>query len=129
MTVSPQAGRSGTTVKVTRRPTRLHAAQLGHGILPGRSTGWGTDGRSKWLVWERVDGGRWYTGQYLVTKREPVGLGRFGVVCDNATDGFATFRVQPSNPHVPVRVTPQAGGPGTTVRITARPPAVRQVPA
>jgi hypothetical protein len=80
---------------------------------------WGTDGLSRWLVWERVDGGRWYTGQYLVTKQEPVGLGRFGVVCDNAIDGFATFRVQPSNPHLPVRITPQAGGPGTTVRITA----------
>ena len=118
MTVSPRAGSPGTTVKVRADLRGCSRPDSAHGFFQEVHE-WGVDGLSSWLVLERVNGGRWYTGQYLVTKREPVGLGRFGVVCDNAIDGFATFLVQPSNPLVQVRVTARAGGPGTTVGITA----------
>jgi hypothetical protein len=122
VTVSPRAGRPGTTVMVRadlRGCTRPNAA---HGFF-NEVYEWNTDGLSRWLVSEHVSGGRWYRGQFLITKSIPPGLGRFGVICDNGQpnfiEGFATFLVQPSNPVIPVRVNPQAGGPGTTVRITA----------
>jgi hypothetical protein len=104
VTVSPRAGSPGTTVKVRADLRGCSRPDSAHGFFQEVHE-WGVDGLSSWLVLERVNGGRWYTGQYLVTKREPVGLGRFGVVCDNAIDGFATFLVQPSNPLVQVRVT------------------------
>jgi hypothetical protein len=126
VTVSPQAGSPGTTVTVR--------ADLRGCTRPDSADGffqevyeWGTDGMSRWLVWERVTGGRWYQGQFLITKAIPPGLGRFGVVCDNgqldSIDGYTTFLVQPSSPLIPIQVTPQVGGPGTTVRITADLPA------
>ena len=124
--VSPRAGRPGTTVTVRADLRGCVRPESAHGFFQ-EVYEWGTDGLSRWLVWERVTGGRWYTGQYLMTKQEPPGLGRFGVICDNGDpdfiDGYAPFLVQPSSPLIPVRVTPQAGGPGTTVRITADLPA------
>ena len=60
-----------------------------------------------------------------MTKRDSVGQGEFAVVCDfnlpTATEGYASFKVQrPRWSPVSVRVNPQAGGPGTTVRFTAQ---------
>lgn len=123
VTVSPRAGSSGTTVKVTadlRGCTRPNGAE---GFFQEVHE-WDVDGLNRPLVWERVTGGRWYSAQFLVTQRDPVGLGRFGVICDNGQpnfiDGYATFMVkQASSSPVKVRATPRAGGPGTTVRITA----------
>jgi hypothetical protein len=122
VTVSPRAGGPGTTVTVR--------ADLRGCTRPGSAIGifnevheWDTDGLSRRLSSEHVSGGRWYTGRYRITKDIPVGLGRFAVLCDNGQPnfiiGFATFRVQPSRSPVPVRVTPQAAGRGTTVKITA----------
>jgi hypothetical protein len=119
VTVSPRAGSADTTVTVR--------ADLRGCVRPGSAHGffqnvhdWGIDGLSKWLTREGVSGGRWYTGQYLITKREPIGLGQFGVVCDNAIVGFATFRVRSAaSVSVSVALSQRAGGRGTTVRITA----------
>ena len=122
VTVSPRAGRPGTTVTLR--------ADLRGCTRPGSARGlfnevheWDTDGLSRWLVSEHVSGGRWYTGRYRITSDIPAGLGRFAVICDNGRPdfiiGFATFQVQPSRSPVPVRVTPQAAARGTTVKITA----------
>ena len=122
VTVSPRAGGPGTTVTVRtdlRGCTRPGSA---HGFFLDRLA-YGVDGASRRLVREHVTGGRWYSAKYLVTNRDAVGQGEFGVVCDfnlpTATEGHATFRVQPSRSPVPVRVTPQAAGRGTTVKLTA----------
>jgi hypothetical protein len=122
VTVSPRAGSPGTTVTVRadlRGCTRAGSAQ---GFFLDRLA-YGVDGASRRLVREHVAGGRWYSGQYLVTNRDAVGQGEFGVACDfnlpTATEGHATFRVRPSRAPVPVRVTPQAAGRGTTVKLTA----------
>jgi hypothetical protein len=120
--VSPRVGTPGTTVKLT--------ADLAGCTRPGSAQGFfldrladGVDGASRRLAREHVTGGRWYSAQYLVTNQDAVGQGEFGVACDfnrpTATQGHATFRVQPSRSPVPVRVTPQAAGRGTTVKITA----------
>jgi hypothetical protein len=118
VTVFPRAGSAGATVTVR--------ADLRACVRPNSAAGffeqaheWGVDALSRTVTYESIDG-RSYTGQYRVSKRDSVGLGRFGVVCDNSIVGYATFQVQPSNPRVSVRVTPQAGGPGTVVRITAQ---------
>jgi hypothetical protein len=122
VTVSPRAGGPGTTVTLR--------ADLRGCTRPGSARGffnevheWDTDGLSRWLASEHVSGGRWYTGRYRITNDIPAGLGRFAVICDNGRSdfimGFATFQVQASKSPVPVRVTPQAAGRGTTVRITA----------
>jgi len=122
VTVSPRAGRPGTTVTLR--------ADLRGCTRPGSARGffnevheWDTDGLSRWLVSEHVSGGRWYTGRYRMTSDIPAGLGRFAVICDNGRPnfiiGFATFQVQPSRSPVPVRVTPQAAARGTTVKLIA----------
>jgi hypothetical protein len=122
VTVSPRTGGPGTTVTVRadlRGCTRPGSAQ---GFFRDRLA-YGVDGASRRLVREHVAGGRWYSAQYPVTNRDAVGQGEFGVVCDfnlpTATEGHATFRVQPSRSPVPVQVTPGAAARGTTVRITA----------
>jgi hypothetical protein len=107
--VSPQAGGPGTTVNVSADVSGCTQPKSAKGTF-------GSAARP--LIRQGVIGGR-FTAQYLVTNRDPVGLGRFGVVCDNTIRGFAPFLVQPSRSPVSVRVTPQAGGRGTVVRITA----------
>jgi hypothetical protein len=117
VTVSPRAGALGTSVTVR--------ADLRACVRPNSAAGffeqaheWGVDALSRTVSYESIVG-RSYTGQYRVSKRDSVGLGRFGVVCDNSIVGYATFQVQPASSRVSVRITPQAGGPGTVVRITA----------
>jgi hypothetical protein len=121
VTVSPRAGRPGTTVTLR--------ADLGGCTRPGSAQGYfldrladGVDGASRRLVQEHVSGGRWYSAWYLVTHQDAVGQGKFGVACDynlpTVTEGHASFRVQPSRTPVPVRVTPQAASRGTTVKLT-----------
>jgi hypothetical protein len=121
VTVSPRAGGPGTTVELTadlRGCTRPGSAQ---GYFLDRLA-YGVDGASRRLVQEHVSGGRWYSARYLVTHQDAVGQGQFGVACDHnlptVTEGHASFRVQPSQTPVPVRVTPQAAGRGTTVKLT-----------
>jgi hypothetical protein len=87
VTVSPRAGGPGTTVTVRtdlRGCTRPGSAQ---GFFLDRLA-YGVDGASRRLVRERVTGGRWYSAQYLVTNRDAVGRGQFGVVCDKSIVGF-----------------------------------------
>ena len=123
VTVSPGGGGPGTTVTLR--------SDLRGCTRPGSARGffnevheWDTDGLSRRLVSEHVSGGRWYTGRYRIPNDIPAGLGRFAVMCDNGGSGFifgfATFQVQPSRSPVPVRVSPQAAGRGTTVKITAQ---------
>jgi hypothetical protein len=131
LTVSPRSAKWGTTVKLTadlRGCTRPKAAE---GFFYDRK-GWGVDGAAKPLISERVTGGRWYTAQYQLTKWDAVGQGHFGVVCDfslpTEKSGYATLQVQKLvvTP-VRVRVTPQAGGPGTVVRLRADTPECQDV--
>jgi hypothetical protein len=116
--VSPQAGGPGTTVKIS--------ADVSGCTQPKSAKGTFYVPAARPLIRQGVIGGR-FTAQYLVTKRDPVGLGRFGVVCDNAIPGFAPFRVKPSSSPVPVGVTPQAASRGTTVKITAQVGWCRQI--
>jgi hypothetical protein len=109
--VSPQAGGPGTTVKISADVSGCTQPKSAKGTFYGPA--------ARPLIRQGVIGGR-FTAQYLVTNRDPVGSGRFGVVCDNAIPGFAPFRVQPSSSAVPVRVTPQGASRGTTVKITAQ---------
>ena len=122
VTVSPRAGGPGTTVTLR--------ADLRGCTRPGSARGffnevheWDTDGLSKWLVSEHVNGGRWYTGRYRITDKIPAGLGPLR----------RDLRQRPAKLHrrlrhlpgaaldstVPVRVTPQRAARGTTVKITA----------
>jgi hypothetical protein len=131
VTVSPRSAKWGTTVKLSadlRGCTRPNAAE---GFFYGRK-GWGVDGAAKPLIYERVAGGRWYTAQYQLTKWDAVGQGRFGVVCDfnlpTERSGYASLQVRKlSVTPVLVRVTPQAGGPGTVVRLSAETPECQDV--
>jgi hypothetical protein len=131
VTVSPRAAKWGTTVKLTadlRGCTRPNQAE---GFFYDRN-GWGVDGAAKPLINERVTGGRWYSAQYQLTKWDAVGQGRFGVVCDfnlpTEKSGYASFQVHKlSVTPVVVRVTPQAGGPGTVVRLSAETPECQDV--
>ena len=118
VTVSPRAGGPGTTVTLR--------ADLRGCLRPGSTYGvfnevheWDTDGLSRRLASEHVSGGRWYTGRYVIGKKDAAGLGQFGVVCDKSIVGFTNFRVQPSASPVPVQVTPTAAARGTTVKISA----------
>ena len=131
VTVSPRSAKWGTTVKLTadlRGCTRPNAAE---GFFYDRK-GWGVDGAAKPLISEPVTGGRWYTAQYQLTKWDAVGQGRFGVVCDfnlpTERSGYASLQVHKLTvTPVRVRVTPQAGGPGTVVRLSAETPECQDV--
>jgi hypothetical protein len=118
VTVSPRAGRPGTTVTVRADLRGCQRPDSGHGFFQD-ADGRDVDGLSIWLTSEHVSGGRWYTGRYRITNGDAAGLGQFGVVCDKSIVGFTNFRVQPSTSPVPVRVTPKAATRGTTVKITA----------
>ena len=110
MKVSPLAGGPGTTVTVS--------ADVSGCTQPNSAKGtFGSAARP--LTGQAVSGGQ-FTAQYHVTERDPVGLGQFRVACDSAAPGVATFQVRSAPPvSVSVALSRRAGGPGTTVRITA----------
>jgi hypothetical protein len=118
VTVSPRAGGPGTTVTVRADLRGCLRPGSGRGFFQD-ADGRDVDGLSVWLTSEHVSGGRWYTGRYVIAKDDAAGLGQFGVVCDKSIVGLTNFRVQPSRSPVRVRVSPQAAGRGTTVKITA----------
>ena len=108
--VSPQAGGPGTTVNISADVSGCTQPKSAKGTF-------GSAARP--LIGQAVSGGQ-FTAQYLVTKDDPVGLGHFRVVCDNAAPGLATFQVRSAPPvSVSVALSQRAGRPGTTVRITA----------
>lgn len=109
MKVSPQAGGPGTTVNVSADVSGCTQPQSAKGTF-------GSAARP--LTGQGVSGGR-FTAHYLVTERDPVGVGRFRVVCDNANVGSTTFQVRSAPVSVSLVLSRRAGGPGTTVRITA----------
>ena len=43
--------------------------------------GRGVDGLSIWLTSEHVSGGRWYTGRYVIGKKDAAGLGQHFTDC------------------------------------------------
>jgi hypothetical protein len=117
MKVTPQAGGPGTTVTIS--------ADVSGCTQPNSAKGtFGSAARP--LTGQTVSSGR-FTAHYLVTERDPVGVGRFRVACDNANVGSHTFQVLrvPPPPRlgpVTVAVSPRAGRPGTVVTITAQTP-------
>jgi hypothetical protein len=108
--VSPQAGGPGTPVTIS--------ADVSGCTQPNSAKGtFGSAARP--LTEQTVSGGQ-FTAHYRITNRDPVGVGRFRVVCDNANVGSTTFQVRSAPPvSVSVALSRRAGGPGTTVRITA----------
>ena len=117
VTVSPRAGSAGTTVTVRADLRGCPRPASTFGIFEEVHE-WGTDALARRLMYENIAGSR-YSGVYKVTTRDPAGLGRFTVFCDNSISGSGTFMVRPSRTPVQVRVSPQAGGPGTPVRVIA----------
>jgi hypothetical protein len=117
VTVSPQAGGAGTAVGIT--------ADLRGCTKPKSATGSFSSPGTRQALSAQIRGSQ-YTARYTVRKHDGVGSGSFTVVCDvglpTATQGSANFQVRPLAP-IPVTVTPRAGGPGTTVTLTANVPA------
>jgi hypothetical protein len=108
--VSPQAGGPGTTVNVSADVSGCTQPKSAKGTF-------GSAARP--LTGQAVSGGQ-FTAHYLVTNRDPVGVGQVRVVCDSAAPGVATFQVRSAPPvSVSVALSQRRGGPGTTVRITA----------
>jgi hypothetical protein len=118
VTVSPQAGVAGRGVTVRADLRGCTRPSSAHGFFQ-QAHQWNTDGTARRLESERVSQGRWYTGEYFLTERDTAGLGRFGVVCDNAIVGYATFQVRKWPGSMSMALSRRSGRPGTTVRITA----------
>jgi hypothetical protein len=118
--VTPTKGGPGTVVKVTAYvqggcdPADTFFQDSKNSKLPG-----GLDKGPEILSFNEPR----MIGRYTITSKDAVGPAKFVVSCDARTDtyrlGYASFQVEASRSPVPVRVTPQAGGRGTTVRITA----------
>jgi hypothetical protein len=118
--VTPTAGGPGTVVKVTAYvqggcdPADTFFKDSKNSKLPG-----GLDKGPDILSFNEPR----MIGRYTITDKDAVGPAKFVVSCDAGTDshriGSASFQVEASRSPIPVRVTPQAGGRGTTVQITA----------
>ena len=96
VTVTPRAASAGTTVKLA---ADVRGCDLVHTFFYDRkSKGSGVNGGGRPLARLRVTGNRWLTAEYTVTKRDAVGQGRFGVLCnlhhDNYREGYASFQVK-----------------------------------
>jgi hypothetical protein len=96
VTVTPRAAGAGTTVKLA---ADVRGCDLVHTFFYDRkSKGSGVNGGGRPLAQLRVTGNRWLTAEYTVTKRDAVGQGRFGVLCnlhhDNYREGYASFQVK-----------------------------------
>ena len=96
VTVTPRAAGAGTTVKVA---ADVRGCDLVHTFFYDRkSKGSGVDGGGRPLARLRITGDRWLAAEYTVTKRDAVGQGRFGVLCNlrhgNYREGYASFQVK-----------------------------------
>jgi hypothetical protein len=118
--VTPTAGGPGTVVKVTAYveggcdPVDTYFQDSKNTKLPG-----GLDKGPDILSFNEPR----MVARYTITSQDAVGPAKFVLSCGAGTGshriGSASFQVQASRSPVPVRVTPKAGGRGTTVRITA----------
>jgi hypothetical protein len=96
VTVTPRAAGAGTTVKLA---ADVRGCDLVHTFFYDRkSKGSGVNGGGRPLARLRITGDRWLAAEYTVTKRDAVGQGRFGVLCnlhhDNYREGYASFQVK-----------------------------------
>jgi hypothetical protein len=96
VTATPRAAGAGTTVKVA---ADVRGCDLVHAFFYDRnSKGSGVDGGGSPLGRLRITDNRWLAGEYTVTRRDAVGQGRFGVLCnlhhDNYREGYASFQVK-----------------------------------
>jgi hypothetical protein len=96
VTVTPGAAGAGTTVKLA---ADVRGCDLVHTFFYDRkSKGSGVNGGGRPMARLRITGTRWLTAEYTVTKRDAVGQGRFGVLCnlhhDNYRQGYASFQVK-----------------------------------
>ena len=96
VTVTPRAAGAGTTVKLA---ADVRGCDLVHAFFYDRkSKGSGVNGEGRPLARLRITGHRWLAAEYTVTKRDAVGQGRFGVLCnlhhDNYRQGYASFQVK-----------------------------------
>jgi hypothetical protein len=95
VTVTPQAAGAGTTVKLA---ANVRGCDLVHTFFYDRkSKGSGVNGGGRPLARPHISGNRWLAAEYTVTKRDAIGQGRFGVLCnlnhDNYREGYASFQV------------------------------------
>jgi hypothetical protein len=77
----------------------VRGCDLVHAFFYDRnSKGSGVDGGGRPLARLRITDNRWLAAEYTVTRRDAVGQGRFGVLCnlhhDNYREGYATFQVK-----------------------------------
>ena len=96
MTVTPRAAGAGATAKLA---ADVRGCDLVHTFFyDHRSKGSGVNGGGRPLARLRITGDRWLAAEYTVTKRDAVGQGRFGVLCnlhhDNYREGYASFQVK-----------------------------------
>jgi hypothetical protein len=75
------------------------------------------------LLDQLVTGSSRFTALFVVNRHDTPGWAKVRVVCDagqpTATQGYASFWVEPEPGPIVVTVTPTAGGPGTVVKVTA----------
>jgi len=98
--VTPRAAGAGTTVKLA---ADVRGCDLVHTFFYDRkSKGSGVNSGGRPLSRLRITGNRWIAAEYTVTKRDAVGQGRFGVLCnlnhDNYREGYASFQVKAGGP-------------------------------
>jgi hypothetical protein len=96
VTVTPRAAGAGTTVKLD---ADVRGCDPVHTFFYDRkSKGSGVNGGGRPLARLRISGNRWLAAEYTVTKRDAIGQGRFGVLCnlnhDNYREGYASFQVK-----------------------------------
>jgi hypothetical protein len=119
VTGSSRQGRAGTTVTLSADLSRCPELTRASGVFLDHSGG------RRPLAGETVTRDLRLIAQYTVTARDAVGWGRFKVTCyrDTTTLGVGNFSFQVlpklAPPPVMVAVSPRAGGPGTTVKLSA----------
>jgi hypothetical protein len=96
VTVTPRAAGAGARVKLAADVLGCDLVQTF--FYDRKSKGSGVNGGGRPLARLRLTGNRWLTAEYTVTKRDAVGPGTFGVLCnphhDNHREGYASFQVK-----------------------------------
>jgi hypothetical protein len=116
---SSRQGRAGSTVTLSADLSRCAELTSASGVFLDHAGG------RRPLAGETVTRDLRLIAQYTVTVGDAVGWGRFKVSCYRGTTtvGVGNFSFQvlpkPSPPPIWVTVTPRAGGPGTTVKLSA----------
>jgi len=116
---SSRQGRVGTTVALSADLSRCAELTSASGVFLDHA------GRSRPLADQLITRASRFIAHHTVTAGDAVGWGHFKVSCyrDSTTVGVGNFSFQvlakPPPPPVTIAVSPRAGGPGTTVKLSA----------